>query len=605
MNSPVQKIKERLSIVDVISSYMKVEKAGKNYKARCPFHNEKTPSFFISPERGSYYCFGCSAKGDIFSFVEHFEGTNFLGSLKILAERAGIELSSYQNTERDRTSIFYEIMEEATTFFENRFAANKEARAYLIDRGLNDVSIKNFRIGYAPESWNAVYNHLLKKGFKKEDIEIVGLIKKKEANFVDDKSCDLQNGFKDRYYDRFRGRIMFPINDSTGRVIAFSGRIFGQEVLSKIGASTVIGAKYLNSPDTPLFNKSNILFGLDKAKNSIRNRDYSIVVEGQMDLILSHQAGFTNTVAVSGTAFTDSTINSEDKINNLGLVRRLSSNIIFAYDGDEAGIRAAGRSAMIALSLDMQVKVAVFPTGKDPADIISEDYKKWEEIIKNKTDIISFHLDKICEGTVDKEGRRKQIESKIFPFLAILGSSIKKSNYIKEISEKANISESAITEDYKKFEKNQNIGKNEEKITEKRDAISRRINLEKKLFGIIFWKGENEEYLSKINIEKEKFKESIGAENFQKMLDLYEPFSETLAFEAEMWYSNKIDVLANDTKEIILNLEEEILNEQVYSLSMKIKEKERSKDKESIESDIINYQKIVEKIENIKNCRSK
>jgi len=150
MNSPVLKIKERLPIVDVISSYLKVEKAGKNYKARCPFHNEKTPSFFISPERNSYYCFGCSAKGDIFSFVEHFEGTDFLGSLKILAERAGIPLSEYKNKEKDKTAIYYEIMEEATSFFEIMFSENKEARSYLLNRKINDYSIKSFRIGYAP-----------------------------------------------------------------------------------------------------------------------------------------------------------------------------------------------------------------------------------------------------------------------------------------------------------------------------------------------------------------------------------------------------------------------------------------------------------------------
>ena len=587
MNSSVQKIKERLSIVDVISSYMKVEKAGKNYKAKCPFHNEKTPSFFISPERGSYYCFGCSAKGDIFSFVEHFEGTNFLGALKILAERAGVELSSYKSEQKDKTDIYYEIMEEATTFFEKMFAGNIEARSYLLSRGLNDSSIQSFRIGYAPESWSAVFDHLTKKGYKKEDIEIVGLIKKKD----------------DRFYDRFRGRIMFPINDSSGRVIAFSGRIF-----KKIDSnSTIEEAKYLNSPDTPLFNKSNILFGLDKAKSSIRSRDYSIVVEGQMDLILSHQAGFTNTVAVSGTAFTDTTVDNESKINNLGLVRRLSSNIIFAFDGDDAGIRAAGRSAMIALSLDMRVKVAIFPLGKDPADIISEDYKKWEEIIKNKTDIISFHLDKICEDTKDKETRRKAIVAKIFPFLIMIGSFIKKANYIKEISEKTNISENAIAEDYKQYERKQNINNDsrEEKQINKKDTNSRRSNLERKLFGIFFWKGENEEQSSQIKTLKTLFGENIGPDDFKKMLDLYEQNSDDLSFEAEMWYSDKTNALVKDTKEIILNLEEEILNEQAYSLSIKIKEKERNNDKEGFESDLKNYQQIVEKIENIKSRRSK
>lgn len=587
MNSPVEKIKERLSIVDVISSYMTIEKAGKNYKAKCPFHNEKTPSFSISPDRGMYYCFGCGAKGDIFSFVEHFEGTNFLGSLKILAERAGIPLTEYKNKEKDKTDIYYEIMEEATSFFERNFANNIEARSYLLNRGLNDTSIKNFRIGYAEDSWTSLFDYLIKKGFKKEDVEMVGLIKKKDT----------------RFYDRFRARIIFPISDSSGRVIAFTGRIF-----KKVDSNGAIEeAKYLNSPDTPLFNKSNVLFGLDKAKGAIRSRDYSIVVEGQMDLILSHQAGFTNTVAVSGTAFTDTTIDNEARINNFGLVRRLSSNIIFAYDGDDAGIRAASRSAMIALSLDMQVKVAVFPKGKDPADIILEDYKKWEEIIKKKIDIIIFHLDKICDSTKNKETIRREIETKIFPFLIIISSSIKKSNYIKEIYEKTGISESAINDDYKKYEKKQTINNNfnEDKQKDKRESNSRRDKLERKLFGIIFWKGENEEQEKEVGILKDSFEKNIGSDKFKKLLDLYSLNSTDLSFEAEMWYGGKTDVLIKEMKEIILNLEEEILNEEAYSLFLKIKEKERDKNKKDINDDLIAYQKIVEKIEEIKNSRSK
>lgn len=587
MSSPVDKIKERLSIVDVVSSYLTIEKAGKNYKAKCPFHNEKTPSFSISPERGAYYCFGCGAKGDIFSFVEHFEGTNFLGALKILAERAGIPLTEFKNKEKDKTDIFYEIMEEAALFFENNFSKNIEARSYLLGRGLNDVSIKSFRIGYAPESWNLLFDYLVKKGFKREDIEIVGLIKNKD----------------NRFYDRFRGRIMFPINDSSGRVIAFTGRIFKQN------NNGVEEAKYLNSPDTPLFNKSNILFGLDKAKSEIRTKDYSIVVEGQMDLILSHQAGFKNTVAVSGTAFTDTTVDHESKINNLGLVRRLSSNIIFAYDGDDAGVRAANRSALIALSLDMQVKVAIFPKGKDPADIIGEDYKKWEEIIKNKTDIISFHLNRICENTEDRESRRKQIETKIFPFLLMINSLIKKSNYIKEISDKTAISESAISEDYKKYEKIQGLNNNNLKKEINNSNInntnSRRVKLERKLFGIIFWKGENEEQSLMIDKIKSSFEESIGKDLFKKMFDSYSLNSDDLSFEAEMWYGGKNNILLEEMKEMVMNLEEEILNEELYSLLIKIKDNERNKNKEEKDKNLKHYQKIVEKIEYIKNRRSK
>lgn len=583
MNSPVLKIKERLSIVDVISSYLTVEKAGKNYKAKCPFHNEKTPSFFISPERGSYYCFGCSAKGDIFSFVEHFEGTDFLGSLKILAERAGIPLSEYKSKEKDKTDIYYEIMEEATSFFERMFSENKEARSYLLNRGINDNSIKSFRIGYAPLSWNSIHDHLVKKGYRKEDIEIVGLIKRKDS----------------RYYDRFRGRIMFPITDSSGRVIAFSGRIF-----EKNKESSIEEAKYLNSPDTPLFNKSNVLYGIDKAKSSIRSRDYSIVVEGQFDLILSHQAGFTNTVAVSGTAFAEDTSDNQSKINNLGLVRRLSSNIIFAYDGDDAGIRAANRSAIIALSLDMQVKIAVLTGGRDPADIISSNPNEWKDIIKNSVNIISFHLDKICKKSNDIRVRGKQIREIIFPFMVMISSSIEKSAYINEIHSKTGISESAIIDDFKNYEKTKNTDNQivKDKKNELVEVSSRRSGLEKRLFGIIFWKGVKDEKLDEIKSISSLFEEKIGSDKFKKMLAIYEPFSDTLAFEAEMWYGGKIDIIIRDLKELTLNLEEEIFKEESLILLAKINEKE--KNKEDIKSDLVDYQKIVEKIEDIKSRRS-
>lgn len=577
MNSPVEKIKERLSVVDVLSSYLTVEKAGKNYKARCPFHNEKTPSFFISPERGSYYCFGCGAKGDIFSFVEHFEGTDFKGSLKILAERAGVPLTSY-NREKDNKEIYYEIMEDATLFYEKMFIENKEVRSYLISRGINDESISNFRIGYAPLSWTLVLDHLTKKGYKKEDIETVGLIKKKD----------------NRFYDRFRGRVMFPISDTSGRVIAFSGRILekGEE------------AKYLNSPDTPLFNKSNILFGIDKAKTAIRTRDYSIIVEGQMDLILSHQAGLTNTVAVSGTAFTDTTIDNESKINNLGLVRRLSQNVIFAFDGDDAGIRAASRSAMIALSLEMQVKVAVLPIGKDPADLILEDPNKWKEIIRQSVNIISFHLDRICKGTNDTRIRGKKIREIIFPFLLMIKSQIEKSAYIGEIHQKTGISESAILEDFKNFEKTVNVLNRDSKQVENKNETSRRDSLEKRLFGIVFWGGENDEEKGIIGNAIESFKDSLS-DKYEKMIAIYEPFSEKLVFEAETWYSGKTDVLIKDLEELILNLEEEILNQEASLLLIKINEKEKAKDRDGTNEDLKAYQKVVEKIGEIKNRRLK
>lgn len=597
MLSPVEKIKERLSIVEVISSYLSVNQSGSNYKAKCPFHNEKTPSFFISPDRGTYYCFGCGAKGDIFSFVEKFEGTDFLGSLKILADRAGVVLEKWNKDEsHDDKEKWYEILEEATRFFEASFDKNQKARAYLMGRGLSDETIKMFRIGYALPEWRSVTDYLLKKGYKLEDLEIVGLTKKKAKSIENgspepqsgnrdknyqDKSQSQQSGFRDGFYDRFRGRIIFPISDSSGRVIAFSGRTFKDEAPVSVGKPAITDAKYLNSPDTPLFNKSNVLFGIDKAKSAIRTRGYSIIVEGQMDLLMSHQAGFSNTVAVSGTALADNTGENDSsemaKINNLGLIRRLSPNIIFAFDGDEAGIRASGRASIIALSLDMQVKVAILPEGKDPADIILENTDKWKDIIKNSVDIISFHLERICNNTNDMRIQGRQIKDIIFPYISMVKSSMEKSSYLTLIHKKTGLPEKALIEDFENYEHN-NINKNpkDKEILKQANLKTRRDMLEQGLFGIIFWQGENGEKSKNIKELCEFFKKGIGEDLFQQLYERHKLNAETLAFEADLLYSDKINTVIRDFKEITLNLEEEILKEEkilLRSLDLDIEEK--------------------------------
>ncbi len=590
MSSSVQKIKERLSIVDVISSYIQVEQSGKNFKAKCPFHNEKTPSFFISTERNSYYCFGCGEKGDIFSFVEKFEGTDFLGSLKLLAEKAGIKLESRDRNDKeiDKKELYYEILEEATKFFEINFNNEPSARAYLLNRGIVDVTIKSFRIGYALDEWRSLSDYLISKGYKKEDIEIVGLIKKSTSG----------------YYDRFRGRIIFPLSDSSGRVIAFSGRVFSppSQVEEKIQSE----AKYLNSPDTPLFNKSNVLFGIDKAKSSIRKNGYSIIVEGQMDLVLSHQVGLSNTVAVSGTAFTDNTIDSESKINNLGLIRRLSPNIIFAYDGDQAGIRAVSKSAMIALSLDMQVKVANLPEGKDPADIIKENPKQWESIIKNAVDIVTFHVDRICKSTNDIRVRGKLVREIIFPFISMIKSSTDKFSYLSAVCSKTGLKSNVTTEDFEIYNRgiNQqsNIDSKNNNPAKKEEPLSRRDNLEKRLFGIIYWQTENSIDINIDNIYV-SLEERIGKEEFMRIRESKELFKETLAFEAEMWYGDKIKDLKRDVEEIMLSLEEEILNERLIVLLDKINQKGNGGENFDPGPILIDYQKVVERIEKIKSYR--
>ena len=584
MNSPVNQIKERLSIEEVVSAYIKLECSGANLKARCPFHNEKTPSFFVSPARGSYYCFGCGAKGDIFTFVEEFEGLDFKGALKLLANKAGIRLENYSKETKERESEkekLYQAMEEAALYFENNLKENTKesigAREYLKSRGLEDKTIKDFRIGYAVLDWRRLYNFLKSKNFTDYEIEKAGLAKRGED-------------VKKAMYDRFRGRIMFPIADSSGRIIAFSGRILIDDGKS---------AKYLNSPETPIYDKSAALFGIDKAKDSIRKNDFSILVEGQIDLVLSHQAGFKNTVASSGTAMTDSTISKENIINNLGLICRLSKNIVLAYDADRAGVNASNRFAKIALSLGMDVKVAGLKDDVDPADIISKEGKDaWREAIRNSKHFIPFMLERILkEAAGDSRKIRfdparqigKDIRERLLPFVNDLESAIEKSHFINLISNQSGIAENALMEDLKKVASLLKYETEETKTA--KENVGKKLRkdpIERRLLGIAFW----QESLPTKTIDPEIIFKKLG-----KVKEIYQEMKEDLIYEAEEFYSNSGN-LRKDVKEMLLNLEEEYLNEELVKKIIELKNLKEKKEEIEILKKINEINKRKEEIKN-------
>jgi DNA primase len=547
MNSPVAKIKERLSIEEVVSSYIKLDRAGANLKARCPFHNEKTPSFFISPDRGTYYCFGCGASGDIFTFVEEFEGLDFKGALKLLANRAGVPLEAYSREMKEAESEkekLYRAVEEAAKFFEDNLAKNSEALEYLKSRGLTEKSIKDFRIGFIQNDWRLLYENL-KNRFTDSELEKAGLIKKTEKG----------------YYDRFRGRIMFPITDSSGRVIAFSGRLLETGLSAEALAKA--GAKYLNSPETPIFSKNAVLYGIDKAKDSIRKNNFSILVEGQMDLILSHQAGYKNTVATSGTALSDSTVSKENVVSNLGLVRRLSPNIVLGFDADRAGANATIRAGKIALSLGMDVKVVDMPEGIDPADLISRTgVDAWREAIKNSKHIIEFLLNKVLKNFGnDMRKVGKEIKEKILPFVNALESSIEKMFFIKKISDSSGIQSNALQDDLKKIEQELKYEREEiNEATEAINALRRKDYIERKLLGIALWKADK------------KLEKSLG-----QLSEKYQSSKNDLIFEAEVFYGGS-ENLEKDIEELLVNLEEERINEELLRKMQElriIKDKDR------------------------------
>jgi DNA primase len=416
----VEQIKERLTIVDVVSSYVELKHAGKNFKARSPFTNEKTPSFYVSPDRGMYYCFSSQQGGDMFTFVQKMEGVDFKGALKILAERAGVELVPEDPKTRDARETQYALLEEATNFFYAAREAHSAVSAYLENRGVKEQTIISWRIGYAKDEWRGLRSHLRAKGFSDHDMRAVGLIK------------DAGEGKEP--YDVFRDRIMFPIMDVSGRVVAFSGRTLKTE--SGI-------PKYVNSPETDLYQKSEILYGYDRAKHGIRNYKFSLVVEGQFDLVLAHQAGYTNTVAVSGTALTP---------HHIGLLMRLAPNVVLALDADRAGISAMKRSAVPMLEAGMDVKIAAFPEGQDPADVVRRDPHELKKIVGGATHCIDFLLEVLRKQTTDERTYRLRVREEVLPLIVAIDNRMDREHFEEMVANRTGSTKESIHHEVQRIE---------------------------------------------------------------------------------------------------------------------------------------------------------
>ncbi|OGH86582.1 MAG: DNA primase [Candidatus Magasanikbacteria bacterium RIFOXYC12_FULL_33_11] len=373
--SDINLIKEKIDVVDLIGEYVQLKPAGVNHKGLCPFHHEKSPSFMVNRERQNWHCFGCAKGGDIFTFVQEIEGMEFREALKYLADKAGVQLTNtFQNqAETNLKNRLKEINKDASHFFYNfllKMPASKDARDYLQNRGLTQETIDNWQIGFVPEQWDLLTQYLLKKGHSIDDLVISGLtIKRDNAN------AQTYQGF----YDRFRGRIMFPIWDVHDGVVGFTGRVLVETEKS--------GGKYVNTPQTPLFDKSRIVFALNKAKKEIKAKDLTVLVEGQMDVIACHQAGMTNVVATSGTALTSEQIK---------LLKRYSNNISMAFDSDNAGEKAARRGIELAIAQGVNVKIIQIPegAGKDPDECIKNNKEVWFDSVNKASEVMDWYFER-------------------------------------------------------------------------------------------------------------------------------------------------------------------------------------------------------------------
>lgn len=411
----VEAVKAKLSIVDVVSPYVKLTKSGRYMKGLSPFTKEKTPSFFVNPERNSYYCFSTSQGGDIFTFVEKMEGVDFKGALKILAEKAGVEVVYEKgggNQDRGRLDMLRELMARAEQRYITELAPEGKAYQYALSRGLTPETIRAWSLGFAPEGWRTLLEELSAKGVSTKDMVDAGLVKE----------ADEKRG---TFYDRFRNRLMFPIRDSAGRTVAFTGRSLDPNDQ----------AKYLNSPETELYKKSEILFGMDRAKDAIRARGFAILVEGQFDLILLHQIGFTNTIALSGTALTD---------RHISLIKRYADNLMLALDADRAGLAASARSAHAALAAGMRVKAIRLPLGKDPADLAHEDPKEVTRLVKDAESIVEFFLAVLAATEQDQHKLILAVEKTVLPLVAAIPSAMEREHFVAVIARSLGIAPDAV-----------------------------------------------------------------------------------------------------------------------------------------------------------------
>lgn len=458
--TPVEEIKSRLDIVEVIRGYIKLEKSGQNWRALCPFHQEKTPSFFVSPSRQSWHCFGsCQTGGDIFSFLMKIENLEFPEALKILAEKAGVTIQKEDPRFRVERNLLTDILERATKFYETNLAATEPPRKYLLQkRGLHEDTVKVFRLGWAKPEWKTLLDHLVAAGFKPQDVERAGLVLRSASG---------------GYFDRFRNRIMFPLFDPMGRVVGFTGRVFEEkqglaestETPSKIiqnntSAHTsrtpnanepVAVAKYVNTPETSLFSKSKLLYGYHLAKSAIAKEGAALIVEGQMDFLAAWQDGVQNVIAASGTALTEF---------QLRQLRRICDTLVLAFDMDSAGQMATERGVLLAATNDFTIKIVTLPPVttnnkdseplpiKDVADFALSSPGKLAELVKNSKNLMRYYLDNLkSKFEIESIEGKTRAASYFLTRLKTLASPSEQALWLRELANLTGIREDALAED--------------------------------------------------------------------------------------------------------------------------------------------------------------
>jgi len=599
MLSPLEEIKNKLDIVEVISHYVKLQKAGANYKALCPFHKEKTPSFYVSPSRQIWHCFGCGAGGDIVGFVMKIENLEFKDALKLLAEKAGVKLT-FENPEIvSKKQRLKEIYREATDYLHNNLLKNQKVLDYLFERGLSLETIKEFKLGFALDEWRDLTNYLIKKGFKSYEILQSGLaISKKEIKDISEAAN--KEIFKIQpqdIYDRFRSRIIFPIEEAAGDVIAYTARIFDidkGEPLKTIRNVEEVG-KYINSPQTLIYDKSRTLFGLSKSKKYLSLEGKTVLVEGTMDFLAGWQKGIKNIVATCGTSLTPF---------HLDILKKYNKNLILSFDMDEAGRKASERAIDLSLEKEFEVKILKLPQGKDLAEYLKEikNSEEAKQLVQNSQPIMEFYFERALSlGDKNNLEGKKIIVSYFLPQLKKIKNALDRAYWIEKTAEVLNLSSQTIEDELNKISsdsfKKQIIDENETIInplsslgtTDRKTIIAERLlsfwvkypELKEKFINFIqFFPPQYQELIKVLKnaqgAEDWQQKElSEGVLNLMKILSLRADYEEDLL--AQYKVSKEIEI-ENGLKE----LKKEVIKEKLNQLEKEISEAEQSLNKEKL-----------------------
>ncbi len=579
----IEEIKSKIDIVDLLQEYIQLKPAGtNNYKALCPFHGEKTPSFMVSRDKQIWHCFGCGEGGDIFAFVQKMEGMEFPEALRVLAKKAGVRLQ-YQNPElHNQKTRMMDICRSAASFFHHLLVEHPKVqpvREYLKKRNVSEETMEAWLLGYAPDDWEALNTYLRNKGFNEEDVFQAGLTIKKDRGVG--------------YIDRFRNRLIFPIADTHGNIVGFGGRWLGKKEENK--------AKYINSPQTLIYDKSKILYGIDKAKTAIKKQRQAIIVEGYMDCIASHQAGVTNVVASSGTSLTTQQVQ---------LLKRFTATLLFSFDQDLAGDTAAKRGIEVAWQEEMNTRVIQLPEGKDPDDCIREGVAVWKKAIESSKSVMDYYFDTTCaQADLANVEDKKRVAKELLAVIAKLADAIEQSHYIQRLSEVLTVPEEALRDTLKKIRPSakSSLGNKKEESGLKKESIDQVRGFSEGLVGLVLFRPEQLNYcidqLPPEYMPSEKLRrlyKSMIVYYTKKQIFDYNDFKQSLSESDQEELVQYADVLlmrsnqefqeASESEirqeivKLIRGIKRRYIQNQLRDIEQQLKKAESEKDQEAIDS---------------------